>query len=111
MLAAATAAAEGWRVTYLGANLPAEDIAMAAAQTRARVVALSVVYPAGDSALGHELRRLRTLLPKEVALVIGGAASPGYRAVLEEIGVTPLNDLADFRSQLRALRRGRKRTR
>src|SRR5437867_7001355 len=111
MLAAATAAAEGWRVTYLGANLPGEDIGMAAAQTRARVVALSIVYPAGDSALAYELRRLRTLLPKEVALVIGGAASPGYGAVVEEIGATPVADLADFRAQLRALRRARKRTR
>ena len=74
-------------------------------------VALSIVYPAGDSALAYELRRLRTLLPKEVALVIGGAASPGYGAVVEEIGATPVADLADFRAQLRALRRARKRTR
>lgn len=111
MLAAATAAAEGWRVTYLGASLPAEDIAMAVGQTRARAVALSVVYPGGDAALGHELRRLRTLLPKDVALVVGGAASPGYRAVLEEIGATPVGDLTDFRSQLRVLRRRRPRSR
>jgi DNA-binding transcriptional MerR regulator/methylmalonyl-CoA mutase cobalamin-binding subunit len=109
MLAAATAAAEGWRVTYLGASLPAEDIAAAAAQTRARAVALSIVYPAGDPAVGHELRRLGTLLPKEVTLVVGGAASTGYRSVLEEIGATPTSDLADFRSQLRTLRRGRQR--
>lgn len=111
MLAAATAAAEGWRVTYLGASLPAEDIAMAAAQTRARAVALSVVYPADDRAVGHELQRLGTLLPKDVTLVVGGAASPGYRAVLEEIGATPVGDLADFRSRLRVLRRGRQRNR
>ena len=34
LLVAATAAVEGWRVTYLGADLPAEDIAEAAARTR-----------------------------------------------------------------------------
>ena len=111
MLAAAAAAAEGWRVTYLGASLPAEDIAAAAVQTRARAVALSLVYPAGDRAVEHELRRLRTLLPKDVTLVVGGAAATAYRPVLEEIGATPLGDLADFRSQLHALRRGRQRSR
>jgi methylmalonyl-CoA mutase cobalamin-binding subunit len=111
LLAAATAAAEGWRVTYLGASLPAEDIAAAAAQTRARAVALSIVYPAGDRAVGHELRRLGSLLPKDATLVVGGAASPSYRAVLEEIGATAVGDLADFRTQLRVLRRGRQRTR
>ena len=111
MLAAATAAAEGWRVTYLGASLPAEDIAAAAIQTRARAVALSIVYPASDPAVGHELRRLGTLLPKDVTLVVGGAASTGYRPLLEEIDAAPVGDLAGFRSQLRVLRRGRKLTR
>lgn len=106
MLAAATAAAEGWRVTYLGASLPAEEIAVAAVETRARAVALSIVYPVGDPAVGHELRRLRALLPKGVALIAGGVASAGYRAVLEEIGATPLDSLVELRAWLRA-RRGR----
>jgi methylmalonyl-CoA mutase cobalamin-binding domain/chain len=105
LLVAATAAAEGWRVTYLGAELPAEDIAEAAVQTQARAVALSVVSPGGDPAVGHELRRLRTLLPKDVALVVGGAAASAYRSVLDEIGAVRLNDLEGFRAQLRMLRR------
>src|SRR5215208_3818108 len=67
LLAAATAAADGWSVTYLGPDLPAEDIAEAAARTRARAVALSIVYPAGDPAVKHELRRLAALLPKGVS--------------------------------------------
>ena len=107
MLAAATAAAEGWRVTYLGASLPAEDIAAAAAQTQARATALSIVYPTGDRAVRHELRRLRTLLPEDVTIFVGGAACTGYRLVLKEIGATPVDDLAAFRSQLRVIREGR----
>jgi methylmalonyl-CoA mutase cobalamin-binding subunit len=103
MLAAATAATEGWLVTYLGANLPAEDIAEAATRTRARAVALSIVYPAGDSAVGYELRRLRTLLARDLTLVVGGASSPAYRAVLDEMGADLLDDLTDFRSKLRTM--------
>jgi methanogenic corrinoid protein MtbC1 len=105
LVVAAAAAAEGWRVTYLGADLPAEDIAEAAARTRARAVALSVVFPAGDATLEDELRRLRALLPKDVTLAVGGAAASAYRAVLNEIGAARLDDLEAFRAQLRTLRR------
>jgi MerR family transcriptional regulator, light-induced transcriptional regulator len=111
LVVAAAAAAEGWRVTYLGADLPAEDIAEAAARTRARAAALSVVFPAGDAALGDELRRLRAVLPKDVTLVVGGAAASAYSEVLNEIGAEWLNDLEDFRAQLRTLCRARRRRR
>jgi DNA-binding transcriptional MerR regulator/methylmalonyl-CoA mutase cobalamin-binding subunit len=107
MLAAATAATEGWRVTYLGVSLPSEDIAAAVTLTRARALALSIVYPASEPAVGHELRRLGALLPKGSVVLVGGSASAGYRPVLDEIGATLVPDLASLRSQLRTLRRGR----
>jgi methanogenic corrinoid protein MtbC1 len=109
LLVAASAATEGWRVTYLGADLPAEDIAECAVRTRARAVALSVVYPAGDPAVGDELRRLRTALPKRTALLVGGAATPSYSAVLTAIGAVRLDDLTGLRVVLRKLRRARRR--
>ena len=43
-LVGAAAANLGWHVTYLGASLPAAEIAGAARQNRARAVALSLVY-------------------------------------------------------------------
>ena len=109
LLVAASAATEGWRVTYLGPDLPAEDIAECAVRTRARAVALSVVYPAGDPAVGDELRRLRTALPKRTALLVGGAATPSYSAVLTAIGAVRLEDLTGLRVVLRKLRRARRR--
>lgn len=111
LLAAATAAAAGWCVTYLGADLPAEDIAEAATRTRARAVALSIVYPRADPALDDELRRLRTALPKNIALIVGGAASSAYGTPLDEIGAIRVEDLAHFRAHLRALRHARRRGR
>lgn len=103
LLVAMTAAAEGWRVTYLGPGLPAEDIAEAAMRTRARAVALSVVYPARDPALTDEFRRLRTTLPKKVTILAGGAASSGYSGILDDIGAVRLDDLESFRVRLRTL--------
>jgi len=109
MLVAAAAAAEGWSVTYLGANLPAEDIAEAAAAIRAHAVGLSLVYPlndrVNDRAVAHELRRLRLLLPKTVILMAGGAASSAYADVLGEIGAERFDDLAALRSRLEAIAR------
>jgi methanogenic corrinoid protein MtbC1 len=104
LLTAATAAAEGWRVTYLGAGLPAEDIAEAAVRTHARAVALSLVYPAGDPAVAHELRRLRALLPARVTMLAGGAGASAYRTPLDETGIRFLGDLGELRAILRALR-------
>jgi DNA-binding transcriptional MerR regulator/methylmalonyl-CoA mutase cobalamin-binding subunit len=105
LIVAATAAVEGWRVTYLGADLPAEDIAEAAVRTRPQAVGLSVVFPAGDPTLVDELRRLRARLPKRVALVVGGTASSAYDPVLDEIGADRPNNLEALRTRLQTFRK------
>src|SRR5689334_15620845 len=86
LLAAATAAGEGWQVTYLGPDLPMEEIAAAAHQKGARAVGLSITYPPDDPLLIDDLRRLRRLLGAQTALIVGGRACPAYAAVLREIG-------------------------
>ena len=104
LLAAATAAGEGWQVTYLGPELPPEEIAAAALQKDARAVALSLTYPPDDPLLVDELRRLRRLLDSRTALIVGGRSSQAYAQVLQEIGAHYVEDLADFRRELQALR-------
>jgi methanogenic corrinoid protein MtbC1 len=104
LLVAAVAAAEGWSIAYLGASVPAEDIAEAAITLGVRAICLSLVYPPNDRAIGHELRRLRALLPKGMALFAGGAAASAYGEVLDEIGAEPARDLAALRARLRAWR-------
>ena len=104
LMAAATAASEGWAVTYLGPNLPAEDIAAAAQDTHARVVALSLVHPADDPRLEHELTKLRRYLDPDVSLMVGGRASAGYREALTTLGVVQVPDMPDLRLRLEKLR-------
>jgi DNA-binding transcriptional MerR regulator/methylmalonyl-CoA mutase cobalamin-binding subunit len=104
LLVAATGAAEGWRVTYLGPDLPAEEIAAAARQTGARAVALSITYPPDDPALGDELRRLARLLDPGVALLIGGRSAAAYRDRLEESPAVYGEDLGELRRLLSGLR-------
>ena len=105
LLVGAAAANLGWHVTYLGASLPAAEIAGAARQNRARAVALSLVYPEDDSRLEGELTRLRELLPPEVTLLTGGRAMSAYRDALDKIGARQINDLAHLCSTLDDLRK------
>ena len=105
LIAAAAAASEGWSVIWLGANLPAEDIAEAAATLNVDAVGLSLIHPAGDVAVSQELRRLRATLPRSVKLIAGGAAASGYDEVLEEIGATYTPGLDDFVTLLRSIAR------
>ncbi|MBE0540666.1 MAG: MerR family transcriptional regulator [Verrucomicrobia bacterium] len=96
LLVGATAANLGWQVTYLGASLPAAEIAGAAQQRRARAVALSLVYPEDDPRLEGELTLLRESLPAEVKLLTGGRAMPAYREALEKVGALPIENLAQL---------------
>lgn len=105
LLVGAAAANLGWHVTYLGASLPALEIAGAARQNRARAVALSIVYPEDDPRLEGELTRLHDSLPAGTALFVGGRAMPAYRDTLEKIGATQLKDLAHLSVALDDLRK------
>ncbi|MFZ2280770.1 MAG: MerR family transcriptional regulator [Prosthecobacter sp.] len=87
LIVAASARDLGWYVTYLGPNLPVEEIAACAIARHATAVALSVVYPEGCSVIVEKLRRMRELLPSAMRLIVGGRAAESYRAVLPDIAV------------------------
>lgn len=102
MLAAAAAAGEGWRVIYLGPNLPAEDIAAVARDTGAQLVALSVIHPARDPHVAAQLQQLALALGPDIPLAVGGAAAASYEPQLARLGnARLLADLDAFRAFLR----------
>lgn len=99
LMACVVAAAEGWRVTYLGPNLPMDDLAQAAMERKARAVALSVVFGDRNGDLGADLQRLRRALPERTDLLLGGGAARRFAAT----GATIVDDLPQFRAELRRL--------
>jgi methanogenic corrinoid protein MtbC1 len=103
---ALSASREGWRVVYLGPNIPAEEIAAAVKKSDARAVALSIVYPSDDPLVLDELRRLSKMLDDGVTVLAGGRGAPAYREGLEEIGATLPGSMADLRSMLEEIRLG-----
>lgn len=104
LLAALTAASDGWQVLYLGPNTPAGEIVAIAEQRQARAVVLSIVYPPDDPSVASELRQLRALLPEAFPIVVGGAAAPAYDASLVEVGALCVQDLEGLRAHLQQLR-------
>jgi len=105
LLVCAAASNLGWRVIYLGANLPAAELAGAVRQHQARALALSLVYPEDDTSLPEELERLRQLLPAGCALLAGGRAAHSYRPMLEKLGTrfcVELSQLGQVLDELRA---------
>jgi len=101
----AAAAQLGWRTIYLGASLPAAEIAGAAVQAKALAVGLSIVYPEDDPNLPNELINLRRFLPAGTSILSGGRGAAAYKNVLSKIGAINPGDLDAFSRQLDELRR------
>lgn len=100
-MAAATAAAEGWCVTYLGPGVPASDIAAAAVNALARAVGVTVPRAGGRDLLLEELRALRLRLSPRVPLLVGGAGARTLAPELRRAGIHVVERLADLRVALR----------
>jgi DNA-binding transcriptional MerR regulator/methylmalonyl-CoA mutase cobalamin-binding subunit len=103
LMVAASAAAEGWGVTYLGSDLPVTDLVSAVRQTDARAVAISVVHLPEGADLLATLREIRAGLPERVPLLVGGAATPEIRSEAEADGALVIESLPEFRALLRRL--------
>lgn len=100
LLVGAAAAALGWRVTYLGPNLPARDVAEVARSTGTNVIALSIVYPRDDPDLPAELRVLREAVGADTEILVGGRGAPDYRAAINAIDAMPVTGLPQLMSFL-----------
>ncbi|MEP6763210.1 MAG: cobalamin-dependent protein, partial [Gemmatimonadaceae bacterium] len=97
-LIAAAAALDGWSILFLGADVPADDLVMAAHGVRA--VALSLVHPRDASHAVREVRAVRSALPSGVPIVAGGATAVRLQDELERPGVSVCHTIAQARGVL-----------
>jgi MerR family transcriptional regulator, light-induced transcriptional regulator len=103
LLAAATAAAQGWRVTFLGRDLPAEEVALAADRLGARAVGVSVVNPLDLDGIPEQLRALLSRLGDEVTVVVGGASAEALVRQVTDRRLRAVRDMTALRVVLEAL--------
>jgi len=108
MLAAGTAAAEGWQVTYLGADLPPLDIARAAKSLEADVLALSSVLPIEARRLLEDAAALKKELNGAATIIIGGSGAAPVARDFERLGITPFGSLSELRQFLRGYNGGKR---
>jgi DNA-binding transcriptional MerR regulator/methylmalonyl-CoA mutase cobalamin-binding subunit len=104
LIAGLIAASSGWRVIYLGSNLPVEEMAAVAASVDIKAIAISIIYPADDPRLNKDLIHLKKILPENVSIIVGGRAAKGYLEVLDKIGAIVVADTKNLRLQLEAIR-------
>jgi DNA-binding transcriptional MerR regulator/methylmalonyl-CoA mutase cobalamin-binding subunit len=107
LLAAAAAASEGWRATYLGPNLPAEEIAAAVQQIKPKAIALSLVYPPDDPKIDIELTKLANYMGNDTIIYVGGNSAESYNKTLSRIKAKVLFDLNEFRNELVKIRKNK----
>jgi methanogenic corrinoid protein MtbC1 len=100
LLVATTAAAAGWAVTYLGADLPAASIVRAVLAVDARAVALSAVHPADPALAIAEILEVRERLHGIIEVFAGGPVALEGRAELEAAGVRVLEDIGPLPAAL-----------
>ena len=100
-LVGAAAALEGWNVLYLGANLPAAEIAAAAKSAAVRLVAVSIIYVESADQVLAEMRTLREKLPPEIPLIAGGAGAMILSRQLTAMKVRVESSMPEFLGELR----------
>lgn len=103
LMAAATAASEGWRVIYLGADLPPAEIAETAVRTEARAVGISVVLSGTKARTATHLRELEKLLPANATLLVGGSGSKTLKRHSAERETIFIETMEDLRTTLAAI--------
>jgi MerR family transcriptional regulator, light-induced transcriptional regulator len=98
------ASADGWKVTYMGPNLPGEEIAAAINRLNPKIVALSIVYPNDDFTLDREMIKLKKMLNNGSKIIAGGRSAINYKSVLESMNAKIINNIDDFREELEITR-------
>jgi len=104
MTAALAAVLEGWRVVYLGADLPTADLAQAAQRSGAAAISLSLTTHAEESVAA--LAELRGLLDGSLPILVGGRAAAELPATTFGSTMRRLSDLGALRRALALLASG-----
>jgi len=99
LLAALLAAMHGWRVVYLGADLPVPEIARAVRLTNARVLVLSVSV--ANSRIGDELTAISRVLPISTPVWIGGAEATTHKEIIERANWMLVRNLEELDDMLK----------
>ena len=92
----------GWRSLYLGPDLPAEEIVLAAAQNTPSAISVVIAEHNTDYAVAEELIKIKNGV-KHTPLLVGGHSSGGYAKLIRDVGGRHFFDLSHLGDELRLL--------
>jgi len=98
LLPALLAASQGWRVIYLGADLPADEIVLAMRLTKAEVLLLSIV--SAVPLVAEELASISKLAPVTTRIWVSGTAAEQYRDLIARANWVLIRNLEELEERL-----------
>lgn len=102
LAAALILALAGFEPVYLGPNLPAEEILLAAKKTGARAILIAVT--AERDILREQVNRIASGLPHNTELWIGGSASAALSSSISNPQLVTLSDFDELEAECRRFR-------
>jgi DNA-binding transcriptional MerR regulator len=99
LLAAVLAATHDWRVIYLGADLPAAEIALVVRSTKAQVLSLSLTTDRRRA--DQELDALSRIVSPTVRVWIGGAQAIKHKELIDRANWVLIRDLDELDDRLK----------
>lgn len=100
LAAAMLAVAQDFQITYLGPNLPADEILTTAEKCMSDIVALGIMKTNATPVVRDEMARLASGLPVGTELWAGGTGATDVLAGVVRNGAFILDDLGDFERHL-----------
>jgi methanogenic corrinoid protein MtbC1 len=103
LIGALIAATRGWRVVYLGTDLPAQEIVRTVKLVKARVLVMSIVIEQSgqNGQTGEELLSIAGHLPPNVRVWIGGGEAARFRNIIEQADWIMIRDMEDLDDRLK----------
>ncbi|MBK6797596.1 MAG: MerR family transcriptional regulator [Acidobacteria bacterium] len=99
LTSALIAATRGWRVVYLGTELPANKIVRTARIVKARVLAISLVTQ--NPQAYEEMKTIAENMPSQTRVWVGGAEALKHRDWFERVDWILVRDLEDLDDRLK----------
>lgn len=85
----------GFRVVYIGASVPAEEIISTSLKTNAVALVLSIIHPSDDYSLYDELKKIEQFL-SDAEIYMGGSSAETYFKNLKDSRIILINDINSF---------------
>ncbi len=104
LMAAATAGSEGWRVIYLGTDLPVAEITETATRTKAQAIGISMIFADKKSRIEKDLHDLERRIPEGVTLLVGGSGAKSIKRTGRHMRTVFLDTMSELNTELARIR-------